>query len=126
METSFPSDEIIQGYVNAFQSLDGSRVASFYSVPCLSVRGDGSVHVFSERPEIDVFFAEVLEEYSREGMVSFTAADVVIVAVGGNSYRLECTWFMKRSDGSVIKNWEQTYIFLRTELEWKIAVSIIH
>ena len=126
LENAFPTAEFIDGYIEAFEALDGRKVASFYNAPCLSVRADGSVHSFGDPVEIEAFFASVLDAYAQEGMAKFSAADLVADPMGRASCRLDCTWTMKRPDDSVIREWRQTYILQRSASDWKIVASIFH
>jgi len=87
---------------------------------------DGSVHSFVSRSEIELFFASVLGTYSQEGMAKFVANHVALEQMGNASCRIDCTWTMQRIDGSVMRDWRQTYVFQFTAEDWKIVTSIFH
>lgn len=126
MPECFSDAAFLEGYIDAFQSFDASRIAMFYNVPCLSVRPDGSIHSFSNPHEIETFFVSVVEAYKKEGMALFAASDVQCKPKGAMSASLDCTWTMKRIDGSMIRSWQQTYMIQRISSDWKIIASIFH
>ena len=122
----FSADSFIERYTAAFEAHDSHGVSAFYHSPCLSVRADGSTHFFLDATEIRDFFSTVLAAYSNEDMAKFAVADVVSDPIGDASSRMVCTWSMRRTDDSVIREWRQTYIFQRTASDWKIIASIFH
>jgi ketosteroid isomerase-like protein len=126
MGFDFDEKSFVEEYVHAFEARDGRCVAAFYNAPCLSVRADGSMHSFSTHKEIEAFFTSVLETYAEEGMTTFCAAAVTADPIGSMSSRFTCAWSMKRKDGSIIRNWSQTYIFQKFDADWKIIASIFH
>lgn len=126
LRKDFSADAFLEAYTAAFEAGDCSAVSAFYNSPCLSVRADGSMHVFVDQREIEDFFSTVLAVYSREGMAKFAVANMVCDPMGNASVRLVCSWSMRRSDDSVIREWRQSYIFQRTNSEWKIIASIFH
>ena len=123
---TFSSAEFIEGYIEAFQAFDAARIAAFYNDPCLSIRPDGSLYSFSSKSEIETFFVAVVEAYRSEGMAFFSASEVHCQAKGAMSASLTCSWAMTRQDGSVIRTWEQTYMFHRVASHWKIIASVFH
>ena len=126
MQNGFSETAFIEAYANAFEARDASRVTDFYHIPCLSVRADGSVHTFSYVVDIKSFFAKVLDAYAQEGMAKFTVANVECDAMGNAAVCLVCSWSMRRSDDSVIREWRQSYIFQRSASDWKIIASVFH
>lgn len=126
MQSEFDEQAFVESYIHAFEALDGNRVGAFYNVPCVTVRADGSTHGFGQRNEIDNFFMSVLETYANEGMTTFSAAAISVERIGAGSCRFSCTWSMKRNDGSVIRDWQQTYVFQKAIDDWKIIASIFH
>jgi ketosteroid isomerase-like protein len=126
MQDDFPIDSFIKDYTEAFEARDINSVSAFYGSPCLSVRADGSTHVFLDQTEIKNFFSGVVATYSNEGMAKFVVADVVVDPMGKASSRIVCKWSMRRADQSVIREWRQTYIFQRIAADWKIIASVFH
>ena len=126
MQDEFPIDTFINGYTEAFEARDINGVSAFYGSPCLSVRADGSTHVFLDQTEIKNFFSAVLAAYSNEGMAKFVVDDVIVDPMGNASSRIVCNWSMRRADQSVIREWRQTYIFQRIASDWKIIASVFH
>ncbi len=113
-------------YVAAFETRDPTKVAAFYNVPCLSVRPNGEVHVFCSNDELHAFFAQVLDTYAADGMATFVPINPTKFDLGRNCTKLTCRWQMKRSDSSLIREWQQTYLFQSCSEGWCIVTSIFH
>lgn len=126
MQSDFDEQVFVESYIRAFEALDGLSVGAFYNVPCVTVRPDGSTHGFVQRDEIDNFFTSVLKTYANEGMTTFSASATSVERIGAGSCKFSCAWTMKRNDGSVIRNWRQTYVFHKAAGGWKIIASIFH
>ena len=62
MQSGFDERAFVDDYIHAFEALDGHRIAQFYNVPCISVRGDGSTHGFVQRNEIENCLRNVFAE----------------------------------------------------------------
>jgi len=123
---SFDPMRFLAAYSAAFASGTPEEIAVFYHVPCLSIRGDRSVHVFHSSGEVTQFFGSVLATYRAEGMAHFKADNLAVEALGAASARLSCDWAMQRADRSTLRGWRQTYIFHRGDDGWRIAVSLFH
>lgn len=113
-------------YARAFEGRDSARIADFYSVPCMSLRGDGSLHAYQSRAEIEAFFKGVADSYHREGMRHTEAKDLAIVPIGSQGVLATVDWFMYREDRSLIRPWRQSYNLARADTGWRILLSIFH
>lgn len=125
-DSEFDAKAFLNGYVGAFVARDVARIASFYHVPCLSVRADGEAHAFTSGCDLEEFFAQVLDHYDKDGMATFVAQDCEISGLGKAAARLTCHWHMRRRDGSPIREWSQTYLFQCSEDGWRIVASVFH
>ena len=113
-------------YARAFEALDAARIASFYTVPCMSMRGDGSIHVFRAREEVEAFFKGVAQTYHGEGMRRSEAQNLQLAPIGGRSTLATMDWVLFRADGSEIRRWRQSYNVARIGGEWRIMLSTFH
>lgn len=126
MKQAFHHQDFINDYCDAFANGTSRDVANFYDVPCLTVRGDGSLHTLNSFDEISILFENVLKTYRSEGMASFSASSPLKNPLGSDCHELSCDWSMMRSDGSLIRQWRQTYIFRKAQDDWKIIAAIFH
>ena len=110
-------------YNDAFLARDAKRIAACYHVPCMTIRADGSFHIFESGAEIERFFATVSETYHEEGMRSFEMRDVEVRMIGSESALVSMEWFMKRADDTIIRNWRQSYNLLKQGDEWVFLLS---
>ena len=60
-------DALLNEYTRAFAAVDGVAIARCYHAPSITMRGDGSVHVFQTRQELETFFQAVAQKYYDEG-----------------------------------------------------------
>ena len=115
----------LESYREAFDSIDGARIAALYHSPCITLRGDGSIHSLTAR-ELTSFFQGVADTYHREGYRSSRFRIVELVPIGGRSALATADWELLRGDGSVIRGWRQSYNLVRVQAGWQILVSTFH
>ena len=113
-------------YNEAFASIDGNRIAALYHVPTVTVRGDGSIHCLRSREELAQFFQGVVDTYRRDGFRRSTRHDFELVPIGQRSALATMTWKMLRADGSLIRQWRQSYNVVRLAEGWRILVATFH
>jgi hypothetical protein len=111
---------------NEAWKFDGDEIARLYCVPTVTVRGDGSIHCLQSREELARFFQGVLDTYKRDGRQSTTMHDLKVVPIGDRSALATMTWKMLRDDGSIIRQWRQSYNVVRLAEGWRILVSTFH
>lgn len=113
-------------YRREFDSADGTRIAKLYHAPCVSVRGDASIHCLQSTEKVTHFFQSVADAYRREGYRSSRFSNVDVLAIGGRSALATLDWEMLRADGSVVRKWRQSYNLVRAGIEWQILLSTFH
>jgi hypothetical protein len=113
-------------YNEAFLTWDGDKIAEFYCVPTITMRGDGSIHCFQSREEIVRFFQRVADTYKGEATTGATAADLVAVPLGERSALATVTWTNLRTDGSVARQFRQSYNVVRFAEGWRILAATFH
>jgi ketosteroid isomerase-like protein len=118
--------QFIAAYDAAFQTFDGAKIVQFYHAPCITVRGDGSVHSFQTRPEIEKFFGGVAEKYNADGLRSGTFYDLEVIPIGARSVLATVTWEQWREDKSVLRKWRHSYNLVRADKNWQILTSTFH
>jgi ketosteroid isomerase-like protein len=118
--------QFLAAYDAAFQTFDGTRIAPFYHAPCVTVRGDGSIHSFQTRPDIERFFGEVAQKYRADGLHGGTFYDLDVIPIGSRSLLATVTWEQWRADKSVLRKWRQSYNLVQTEAGWQILAATFH
>ena len=113
-------------YNEVFATFDGEQIAEFYAVPTVTMRGDGSIHCFQSREEIVRFFQGVADTYKGEGTQGATANDIAAVPIGERSVLATVTWKNLRADGSLARQWRQSYNLVRFAEGWRILVATFH
>ena len=113
-------------YNETFATFDGDQIAEFYCVPTITMRGDGSIHCFQSREEIVRFFQGVADTYKGEGTKGATIHDLVAVPIGERSALATLTWKNLRADGSVARQWRQSYDVVRFAEGWRILAATFH
>ena len=113
-------------YDEAFTTFDGGQIAALYCIPTITMRGDGSIHSFQSREEIARFFQGVADTYRGEGGKSGTMHDLEVVPIGERSALATVTWKNLRADGSVARQWRQSYNVVRFAERWHILAATFH
>ena len=115
----------LESYNKAFASIDGARIAALYHSPCVTLRGDGSIHSLTSN-DLAAFFQNVANTYHREGFRDGRFKVLQVVPIGGRSALVTVDWELLREDGSLIRGWRQSYNLVRTKTGWQILVSTFH
>lgn len=113
-------------YAGAFDSIDGNRIAALYHLPTVTMRGDGSIHCLQSRDELAKFFQGVADTYHRDGYRSGRFSNLQVTAIGARSALATMDWELLRGDGSVLRQWRQSYNIVRVDAGWQILVSTFH
>jgi ketosteroid isomerase-like protein len=116
----------LTAYTQAFDARDGNQIAALYHAPCVTVRGDGSIHCLQSRGEVQAFFQQVADTYYREGYRSSRFQDLEVVAIGARSALASLERDLLPGDGTVLRRWNQSYNLVRVGDGWKILVSTFH
>src|SRR5262245_62110435 len=116
----------VENYIAAFDAADGPAIAALYHLPCLTVRGDGSVHCFQDKETARSFFKKVADTYHQDGCRRSRYFDLEVAPIGARSALATLTWEQLREDGSSIRRWRQSYNLLRDDKAWKILTSTFH
>ena len=128
MPTSLASEAnaFLEEYNRAFASISGDQIAALYHEPCITVRGDGSVHCMQSRTELARFFQDVADTYYRDGYRNGRFSSLEVTPIGERSALITLDWEMLREDGDLIRQWRQSYNLVRVGAEWQILASIFH
>jgi ketosteroid isomerase-like protein len=70
-----------KAYADAFHARSGTQIADFYCTPCISMRGDASIHCFQSRPETEKFFQGVADTYYEEGLRRSEIKNLEVVSI---------------------------------------------
>ena len=112
-------------YNEAFAT-DGDQIAALYCIPTISMRVDGSIHGFQSRDEVARFFQGVIDTYRGEGAIGGSPHDLEVIPIGERSALATVTWKNLRADGSVARQWRQSYNVVRYAGGWRILATTVH
>jgi hypothetical protein len=115
-----------KAYAEAFHARSGTQIADFYYTPCISMRGDASIHCFQSRSETERFFQGVADTYYEEGLRRSETKNLEVVPIGGRSLLATMDWVFYRGDGTLLKQWRQSYNLVRVDGRWQILLSTFH
>ena len=124
-------------FVTAFCSFSGVNIAALYVAPGVALRGDGSIQCLQSRADIERFFQTAVDAYRQDGCrgIRFKDLDVVpgirfkdldVVPLGGRSALGTVSWELLREDGTVLRQWRQSYNLARVERGWQVFASTYH
>jgi len=118
--------EFFEDFVEAFGSFSGARIATRYCVPGVALRGNGSIESFGSRADVERFFQAAVDAYHRDGCRGIRFRDLEVVPMGERSVLGTVTWELLREDGSVLRQWRQSYNLVRADGGWQIFASTYH
>jgi hypothetical protein len=121
----FFEDFIKEDFIKAFLSFNGSRIVTLHA-PCVALRGDGSIQCLASRPDIGRFFQSAVDGCRRAGCRSIRFRNLEAIPIGGRSALGTVTGELLREDGSVLRQWRQSYNLVRVEPGWQVLASTYH
>jgi len=113
----------LAAYIAAFKSLSGARIAAFYNMPSVSLRGDGAVHSFASLKETEEFLAKLASTYHAEGGRNWRPENLALVPLGRNTVLASVDWHMERGDGSTLRQWRHSYLLTNTPSGLRILAA---
>jgi len=113
-------------YVRTFDAIDGKGIAALYHAPCVTVRGDGSIHCLQSQAALQAFFQRVADTYYQDGYRGSRFRDLEVVPIGARCALASLEWDLLREDGTVLRRWRQSYNLVRVGEAWRILVSTFH
>jgi hypothetical protein len=113
-------------YRREFDSSNLEAFASLFHAPFMTVRGDGSVHHLQSHEEAQQFFKTVAAVWRDEGHGRFSTANFEVMPLGKFSSLVTFDWEMLRQDGSLVKEWRQSYQLIAVRQDWTVLVSTFH
>ena len=114
------------GFVEAFRSFSGARIAALYLVPYVAARGDGSVGYLQSRADVERYFQAAVDGYYGDGCRPCRFKDLEVVPIGPRAALGTVTWELLRDDGTVLKIWRQSYNLVRIEGGLRVLASTDH
>ena len=119
--------KFLNDYVRHWYAGDWIAVAALYHVPCITMRGDGSVHCFQSSKELQEFFQGVGAGYDKEGNLGpGRYHSLTTQPIGAQSLLATLTWQMVQKDGSIIREWRQSYNLVRIDGRLQILAATLH
>lgn len=118
--------DFLERYGDAFNRVAADEIAEMYHLPSLTVRGDGSVHVFTAVADVRDFMGTVAKTYHDEGNRAGSFDELSVLPIGGQSAVASLRWTLRRDDGTPIREWRQTYNLVRSKGSWQFLLSTFH
>ena len=129
MPTKFEFNDILKlldRYNQAFMERDAEAIAACYMVPTLTIRGDGTVHVFTSSEEIKTFFQDVADLYFEKGWRNGEYRILSWQLLGERKGVLTVEWVFFDAGNTPVRQWDQTYNLILEENSWIFYVSTFH
>ena len=113
-------------YARTFDSKDWLSFVEHYHEPALSIRGDGTHMLLTDRTIAKEFFESVASTWANEGYSYFTTRERQVHQLGSLCAVVTFVWEMRRQDGSLIRDWRQSYEVVRRGANWQVVLSTFH
>ena len=72
------------------------------------------------------FFQSAADTYYKMGWERWAFADFSAQKLGAQSALATMRWQASRSDGTLMREWQQSYNLVRFGEAWKIVLSVFH
>lgn len=118
--------EFFEGFIAAFATFSGPRIAERYVAPYLAIRSDGSSEVFDTAESIAAYFQRIVDSYHARGCRVCKYKDLAIVPIGSAAALGTVTWELCRIDGTAATTWRESYNLVFLDGRMKAAASVDH
>ena len=119
-------DRFFSEYARTFDFKDWQGFVAHYHEPALSIRGDGTLMLLTDRKSAKEFFESVALKWADEGYSHFTTRERQVHQLGSLCAIVTFIWEMRRHDGSLIRDWRQSYEVVRRGVNWQVVMSTFH
>jgi hypothetical protein len=117
---------LLEKYRIAFDAADAEKIADCYHAPSVTVRGDGSFHLFDQRENVVEFMGAVARQYHDEGMANGVYSNIEIQMIGSACALVTVDWALMKDDGSMLRQWRNSYNVIKSGDECLFYVSTFH
>lgn len=116
---------VFNEYVQAFQTLRASAVASYLHLPCMFIARQG-VAVMSSTAEVESMLDRMMEGLKARGYARSELADVAAIPLSENIVLVSVSRARYKTDGSQLERLGETYTFRKIDNGWKIVTAMVH
>ena len=122
--TSSELRQLFDGYMECFGRLDGSAAAAYYAAPAFVVK-NGDVIRFGSEEKVE-YFSSLMEANASAGPHRWEFADFTVATPSINGAIVTVHWVARRSNDSVLWDFEDTYVLGNEGEGWFILGDIVH
>lgn len=116
---------VFNEYVQAFQTLRASAVASYLHLPCMLIAPQG-VAVMSNATEVESLLDKMMEGLKARGYARSELTDVEAIPLSENIVLVSVNRARYKKDGSQLERLGETYTFRKIDNGWKIVTATVH
>jgi len=117
--------QALTDYQTAFSRHDPQSTQLYYHVPCMLIGAEGVVVLIS-RPEIEAFFAALMESLEARGWARSQWVEVYVKQLSDSVALVSTVAARYKADGKELERVGATYVFHKTDDAWKIAMVTPH
>jgi hypothetical protein len=115
----------LDSYKDAFNALDGSRIADLYSVPS-GIAHDGGYTHWPTRETIVSNMAALCVQYRENGYEKASYQPVSYLPLGEKYAVVQVAWRIGRTEGRDPWEFSTTYNLMRTGEAWHVLLCTAH
>ena len=116
---------VFNEYIQAFQTLPASAVASYLHLPCMLIVPQG-VAVMSSTAEVESLLDRMMEGLKARGYARSELTDVEAIPLSENIVLVSVNRARYKKDGSQLERLGETYTFRKIDNGWKIVTATVH
>jgi hypothetical protein len=117
--------QVLADYQAAFSGHSPQSAQLFYHKPCMVIDAQRVV-VLSSGAEIEAFFTSMMQRLEARRWHHSQWKDVSAEQLNDSAVLVSTVAVRYMADGKELERVGSTYVFQKTDLDWKIAVTIAH
>jgi len=125
-ELTIEAKDFFTKYRTTFDEGNMKEFSTFFSEPFTSIRADGGIQSLPTNKDAELFFPQVIAAWEKEGYDHFSISDFEVLKLGLGSLLVTFTWNMLNDQGSIIRQWRQSYNLIKQDKQWKVILSTFH
>ena len=117
--------QLLADYQAAFSGHSPQSTQLFYHEPCMLIDAQRVV-VLASHAEIEAFFTSMMQSLEARGWHHSQWKEVFAEQLNDSAVLVSTVAVRYMADGKELERVGSTYVFQKTDLDWKIAVTIAH
>jgi hypothetical protein len=129
MTAAWPDDprEYLLAYLDAWNAGDAARVCDAYLVPSV-IHSEGAVHANLDEASRRAWLGDYVESTRPElaAGTRWECPSLEVTPLGSDGCLVTARWVFRRTDGSAVEDYFDSYLLVRVDGRWVFLADVIH